>query len=205
MSQSIQTQIENLRNKLRHHNHQYYVLNSPEISDFEFDTQLKELIQLYTAHPEFYDDTSPTQRVGSDISNEFQQVKHNYPMLSLDNTYSIEEIQDFENRIKKITNEELEYVCELKYDGTSISLRYEKGILVQAITRGDGVQGDDVTANVKTIKSIPLQLMGEGFPDKFEIRGEIIMPFSVFNQLNEERAENNEDSFDNPRNPASGS
>lgn len=205
MSQSIQTQIENLRNKLRHHNHQYYVLNSPEISDFEFDTQLKELIQLEKAHPEYYDATSPSQRVGSDISNEFLQVKHNYPMLSLDNTYSIEEIQDFENRIKKITNEELEYVCELKYDGTSISLRYEKGILVQAITRGDGVQGDDVTANVKTIKSIPLQLMGEGFPDTFEIRGEIIMPFSVFNQLNEERAENNEDLFANPRNAASGS
>jgi len=205
MSQDIHTQIENLRDELRHHNHQYYVLNSPSISDLEFDRLLKELIALESEHPEFFDASSPSQRVGSDISNDFQQVKHDFPMLSLDNTYSIEEIQDFENRIKKITSEEVEYVCELKYDGTSISLRYENGVLVRAITRGDGVQGDDVTANVKTIKSVPLRLMGSGFPEKFEIRGEIMMPFAVFNQLNEERAAKGEMLFANPRNAAAGS
>jgi DNA ligase (NAD+) len=202
--QDIKIQIDNLRNTLRHHNHQYYVLAQASISDFDFDILLKELIKLENENPDLFDPNSPTQRVGSDISNDFKQVKHNFPMLSLDNTYSIEEIEDFEKRLKKVTSDDVEYVCELKYDGTSISLRYEKGILVKAITRGDGVQGDDVTANVKTIKSIPLQLMGDDYPDSFEIRGEILMPFSVFNQLNKERAEKGENLFANPRNAASG-
>lgn len=202
--QDLLTRIEELRKELSYHNHQYYVLSQPSISDFDFDHLLKELIKLEKENPEFFDINSPSQRVGSDMNQDFKQEKHNFPMLSLDNTYSIEEIEDFEKRLKKITSEDVEYVCELKYDGTSISLRYENGILVKAITRGDGVQGDDVTANVKTIKSVPLQLMGDDYPEHFEIRGEIIMPFSVFNQLNKERAEKEENLFANPRNAASG-
>lgn len=202
--QDIQQQIEALRAELSHHNHQYYVLSQPSISDYDFDHLLKKLILLEQENPEFNDTTSPSQRVGSDINQDFKQEKHNYPMLSLDNTYSKEEIEDFEKKILKLTSDELEYVCELKYDGTSISLRYEKGILVKAITRGDGVMGDDVTANVKTIKSIPLQLRGNDYPEYFEIRGEIIMPFNVFNQLNKERAEKGDNLFANPRNAASG-
>lgn len=204
MIENIQKQIEKLREELRHHNHQYYVLSQPSISDYDFDQLLKQLIKLEQENPEFFDANSPSQRVGSDINQDFKQEKHNYPMLSLDNTYSIEEIEDFEKKILKMTSDELEYVCELKYDGTSISLRYENGMLVKAITRGDGVMGDDVTANVKTIKSIPLQLTGDDYPEHFEIRGEIIMPFNVFNQLNKERAEKGENLFANPRNAASG-
>jgi len=204
MIENIQKHIEKLREELRHHNHQYYVLSQPSISDYDFDQLLKQLIKLEQENPEFFDANSPSQRVGSDINQDFKQEKHNFPMLSLDNTYSIEEIEDFEKKILKMTSDELEYVCELKYDGTSISLRYENGKLVKAITRGDGVMGDDVTANVKTIKSIPLQLTGDDYPEHFEIRGEIIMPFNVFNQLNKERAEKGENLFANPRNAASG-
>lgn len=202
--EDIKIKIDNLRKELSYHNHQYYVLAHPSISDFEFDKLLKELILLEKENPEFFDLNSPSQRVGSDINQDFKQVKHVFPMLSLDNTYSIEEIEDFEKRLKKIASDDVEYVCELKYDGTSISLRYENGLLVKGITRGDGVQGDDVTANVKTIKSIPLQLMGEDYPVSLEIRGEIMMPFSVFNQLNLERAESGDNLFANPRNAASG-
>ena len=196
--------IEELREQLHTYNHNYYVLSQPNISDFDFDMLLNELINLEKQFPEFNDPNSPTQRVGSDINLEFKQVEHKYPMLSLGNTYSEEEIRDFETRIKKLIDGDVEYVCEMKYDGTSISLTYQNGKLVQAVTRGDGVRGDDVTANVKTIRSVPLQLSGEGFPDEFEIRGEILMPFEVFNNLNEEREEMGEATFANPRNAASG-
>ncbi|WP_421919167.1 NAD-dependent DNA ligase LigA [Marinifilum sp.] len=196
--------IEELRKQLHTHNHNYYVLSLPTISDYDFDMLLNELIDLEKRFPEFDDPSSPSQRVGSDINLEFNQVKHKYPMLSLGNTYSEDEIHDFETRIKKLIEGEIEYVCELKYDGTSISLTYKDGKLVQALTRGDGVQGDDVTANVKTIRSIPLQLNGSDFPNEFEIRGEILMPFSVFEELNKEREEIGETPFANPRNAASG-
>lgn len=196
--------IAELREKLHTYNHNYYVLSLPSISDYDFDMLLNELIELERQFPEFKDSNSPTQRVGSDINLDFKQVEHKYPMLSLGNTYSEEEIRDFENRIKKLIDGDIEYVCELKYDGTSISLTYQNGKLIQAVTRGDGVKGDDVTANVKTIRSIPLQLSGTGYPEEFEIRGEILMPFEVFNNLNEEREEIGEAPFANPRNAASG-
>lgn len=197
-------QISELREQLHTYNHNYYVLSQPSISDYDFDLLLNELISLEKQFPEFIDPNSPTQRVGSDINLEFNQVEHKYPMLSLGNTYSEEEIRDFENRIKKLIDGDVEYVCEMKYDGTSISLTYQNGKLVQAITRGDGIKGDDVTANVKTIRSVPLQLSGKGYPEEFEIRGEILMPFAVFNSLNEEREEIGEAPFANPRNAASG-
>ncbi len=197
--------ITELREQLHKHNHNYYVLSQPTISDFEFDMLMNELMTLEKKFPEFADDHSPSQRVGSDINLEFKQVSHVYPMLSLGNTYSEEDVRDFETRIQKLTEEPIQYVCELKYDGTSISLRYKNGKLVQALTRGDGVQGDDVTTNVKTIKAIPLSLQGSDYPDEFEIRGEIMMPFQVFNQLNKEREEQGESPFANPRNAASGS
>ena len=196
--------IAELRGQLHTYNHNYYVLSQPSISDYDFDILLKELMTLENQYPEFYDPNSPTQRVGSDINLEFNQVEHKYPMLSLGNTYSEEEIRDFENRIKKLIDGDVEYVCEMKYDGTSISLTYKNGKLVQAVTRGDGVKGDDVTANVKTIRSVPLQLSGDGYPEEFEIRGEILMPFTVFNGLNEERGDIGEAPFANPRNAASG-
>jgi len=196
--------IEELRVQLHTYNHNYYVLSQPSISDYDFDMILNELIDLEKQFPEFNDPNSPTQRVGSDINLEFNQVEHKYPMLSLGNTYSEQEIRDFETRIKKLIDGDVEYVCEMKYDGTSISLTYRKGKLVQAVTRGDGVKGDDVTANVKTIRSVPLQLSGEAYPKEFEIRGEILMPFEVFNSLNEEREEIGEAAFANPRNAASG-
>lgn len=198
------SRIEKLREELHIHNHNYYVLSQPSISDYDFDMLLKELSDLEKQFPEFDDPNSPTQRVGSDINQEFQQVTHKYPMLSLGNTYSEEEIRDFETRIKKLIDGDVEYVCELKYDGTSISLTYQKGKLVQAVTRGDGVQGDDVTANVKTIRTVPLQLTGDNYPEEFEIRGEILMPFAVFDKLNQEREEIDEMPFANPRNAASG-
>ena len=197
--------ITELREQLHKHNHNYYVLSQPTISDFEFDMLMNELMTLEKKFPEFADDHSPSQRVGSDINLEFKQVPHVYPMLSLGNTYSEEDVRDFETRIQKLTEEPIQYVCELKYDGTSISLKYKNGKLVQALTRGDGVQGDDVTMNVKTIKAIPLSLQGSDYPDEFEIRGEIMMPFQVFNQLNKEREEQGESPFANPRNAASGS
>ena len=202
--EEIKHKIEDLRKEIENWNHQYYVLSQPTISDFEFDHKLKELEQLEVEYPEYYDPNSPTQRVGNDINKNFIQVEHTYPMLSLSNTYSEGEITDFYNRTKKSLNEDFEIICELKYDGTSISLTYENGFLKQAITRGDGVRGDDVTANVRTIKSIPLKLQGNNYPDLFEIRGEILLPWSAFNQLNEEREEQGEALFANPRNAASG-
>ncbi|MBQ8192186.1 MAG: NAD-dependent DNA ligase LigA [Bacteroidaceae bacterium] len=202
---TIQQQIETLRAELHRHNHNYYVLNAPEITDFEFDRMMRELQDLEQAHPEFYDENSPTMRVGSDLSKEFRQVTHKYPMLSLGNTYSEGEVTDFYERARKMLgDEEFEICCEMKYDGTSISLTYENGLLVSAVTRGDGVKGDDVTDNVKTIRTIPLKLQGTDYPKSFEIRGEILMPWSVFEKLNEERAANEEPLFANPRNAASG-
>lgn len=203
-SQDIKTQIDTLREQLNKHNYNYYVLSESNISDYDFDMLLHELIYLETKYPEYYSETSPSQRVGNDINTSFKQVKHKYPMLSLGNTYSEEDITDFETRISKLVEEDIEYVCELKYDGTSIGLIYKDGKLHKAVTRGDGSQGDDVTSNVKTIKSIPLQLHGDHYPSEFEIRGEILMPFAVFNQLNEQREDIGEEKFANPRNAASG-
>lgn len=199
----IKDQIESLRRELEQHNYNYYVLSMPTISDFDFDGKLKQLQELERAHPEFFDPNSPTQRVGSDIASGFDQVAHVYPMLSLGNTYSIGEVQDFYERVRKSLNEAFELVCELKYDGTSISLTYKDGLLQRAVTRGDGEKGDDVTANVKTIRSIPLRLHGN-YPENFEIRGEILMPWSVFDELNKEREAQEEQLFANPRNAASG-
>ena len=205
MSNIIQQQIETLRAELHRHNHNYYVLNAPEITDFEFDHMMRELQDLEQAYPEYHDENSPTMRVGSDLNKEFRQVAHKYPMLSLGNTYSEGEVTEFYDRVRKMLgDEEFEICCEMKYDGTSISLTYEDGVLVSAVTRGDGVQGDDVTENVKTIRTIPLKLQGDGYPTIFEIRGEILMPWNVFEKLNEERAANEESLFANPRNAASG-
>ncbi|MDH6309167.1 DNA ligase (NAD+) [Dysgonomonas sp. PFB1-18] len=203
MDQIKQT-IETLREELNKHNYDYYVLSTPTISDFEFDKKLRELSDLETRYPEYFDANSPTQRVGSDINKSFRQVQHKYPMLSLGNTYTKEEVTDFYNRVQKGLNDEFEIVCELKYDGTSISLTYVNGEFTQAVTRGDGVQGDDVTANVRTIRSIPLKLRGNDYPAEFEIRGEILMPWAVFDALNKEREEQEEALFANPRNAGSG-
>ena len=196
--------IKALREALEQHNYNYYVLSAPTISDREFDEMMKELQTLEEAHPEYADPHSPTQRVGSDLSKEFEQVVHKYPMLSLGNTYSEEEVKDFYERIARDLNEPFEIVAELKYDGTSISLTYEDGRLVRAVTRGDGTRGDDVTANVKTIRSVPLKLMGDRYPAAFEIRGEILLPWAEFDRLNKEREEQEEPLFANPRNAASG-
>ncbi|WP_300760876.1 NAD-dependent DNA ligase LigA [uncultured Parabacteroides sp.] len=196
--------IKALREALEQHNYNYYVLSAPTISDREFDEMMKELQTLEEAHPEYADPHSPTQRVGSDLSKEFEQVAHKYPMLSLGNTYSEEDVKDFYERIARDLNEPFEIVAELKYDGTSISLTYENGRLVRAVTRGDGTRGDDVTANVKTIRSVPLKLMGDGYPAEFEIRGEILLPWAEFDRLNKEREEQEEPLFANPRNAASG-
>ena len=199
----MKSQIETLRRELEQHNYNYYVLSASTITDFEFDAKLKQLQELEAQYPEFFDPNSPTQRVGSDIASGFDQVAHVYPMLSLGNTYSLGEVQDFYERVRKGLNEDFELVCELKYDGTSISLTYVDGLLVRAVTRGDGEKGDDVTANVKTIRSIPLRLQGN-YPASFEIRGEILMPWAVFDDLNREREEQEEQLFANPRNAASG-
>lgn len=197
--------ILELRRQLHEHNYNYYVLSSPTISDFEFDALLRELQELEEAYPELFDPSSPTQRVGSDISKGFTQVAHKYPMLSLGNTYSKNEVADFYERVKRFLNdEEFELCCELKFDGSSISLTYKDGKLVQAVTRGDGEKGDDVTANVKTIRSVPLVLKGDNYPQEFEIRGEVLMPWSVFDELNAEREKSGEPLFANPRNAASG-
>jgi DNA ligase (NAD+) len=205
MSLEIKQQIEKLRQELHQHNYNYYVLSGSTISDFEFDQKLRQLQELENQYPEFDDPNSPTKRVGSDISEGFKQFAHKYPMLSLGNTYSEGEVQDFYERAQRFLNDDqIELVCELKYDGTSISLTYENGKLVQALTRGDGEKGDDVTTNVKTIRSIPLQLQGNNFPQLFEIRGEILMPWQVFDDLNKEREEQEESLFANPRNAASG-
>lgn len=197
--------ILQLRKELHEHNYKYYVLNQPEISDQEFDFMMKELQELEARHEDMFDPNSPTQRVGSDINQEFTQVMHKYPMLSLANTYSQEEVADFYNSVKKgLNDEDFEICCELKYDGLSISLTYEDGKLVRGVTRGDGVHGDDVTANVKTIRSIPLVLKDGDWPKEFEIRGEILMPWNVFERLNQEREAAEEPMFANPRNAASG-
>ena len=200
----VEDKIKALREALEQHNYNYYVLSAPTISDREFDEMMKELQVLEEAHPEYADPHSPTQRVGSDLSKEFEQVVHKYPMLSLGNTYSEDEVKDFYERIARDLNEPFEIVTELKYDGTSISLTYEDGRLVRAVTRGDGTRGDDVTANVKTIRSVPLKLMGDRYPTTFEIRGEILLPWAEFDRLNKEREEQEEPLFANPRNAASG-
>ena len=200
----VEAKIKALRDELEQHNYNYYVLSTPTISDREFDEKMKELQALEEAHPEFADPHSPTQRVGSDLSKEFEQVVHQYTMLSLGNTYSEEEIRDFYERTERALNEPFEIVAELKYDGTSISLIYENGRLVRAVTRGDGTRGDDVTANVKTIRSVPLKLRGDNYPENFEIRGEILLPWAEFDRLNKEREEQEEPLFANPRNAASG-
>ncbi|TNF49544.1 MAG: NAD-dependent DNA ligase LigA [Bacteroidetes bacterium] len=195
--------INFLSEEIEKHNHLYYVVNQPEISDYDFDVLLKELEALEAQFPEFASEHSPTKRVGGDITRKFETVVHRFPMLSLSNTYSEEEIQDWENRIKKSIDEKVEYVCELKYDGVAIGIRYQNGLLTRAVTRGDGTQGEDVTNNVKTIRSVPLKLKGD-FPEDFEIRGEIFMPLTRFLKLNAEREENGEQLFANPRNTAAG-
>lgn len=205
MTKDERQRILQLRKELHEHNYKYYVLNQPDISDQEFDFMMKELQELEARHKDMFDPNSPTQRVGSDLNQEFTQVTHKYPMLSLANTYSQEDVADFYNSVKKgLNGEDFEICCEMKYDGLSISLTYEDGRLVRGVTRGDGVHGDDVTANVKTIKSIPLVLKDGDWPREFEIRGEILMPWKVFEKLNEEREAAEEPLFANPRNAASG-
>ncbi|CAH8294888.1 DNA ligase (NAD+) [Mariniflexile fucanivorans] len=201
---NIEEQIQSLREELSLHNYNYYVLDNTTISDFDFDIKLKELQDLEAKHPEFFDINSPTQRVGGAVTKNFETVAHEFRMYSLDNSYSKEDLLDWETRIKKMIDGHIQYTCELKYDGASISLTYENGILMRAVTRGDGFQGDNVTANVKTIKSVPLKLKGY-YPEKFDIRGEIVLPFEGFNKMNEERVEIGEEPYRNPRNTASGS
>ena len=199
------SRIKQLREELHAHNYRYYVLNQPVISDYDFDVLMHELMDLEARHPEMIDPNSPTQRVGSDLNNEFKQVAHKYPMLSLSNTYNEQDVRDwFESVRKGLAGEDFEVCCEMKYDGLSISLTYVDGRLTQAVTRGDGVRGDDVTTNVKTIRAIPLVLPGQGYPHEFEIRGEILMPWAVFERLNKEREAAGESLFANPRNAASG-
>jgi DNA ligase (NAD+) len=200
----IQQKIQNLRNELNQHNYNYYVLDNATISDYEFDIKLNELQKLEVQHPEFFDVNSPTQRVGGEVVKNFETIPHEYRMYSLDNSYSKQDLQDWENRIKKMIDGNVQYTCELKYDGASISLTYEKGLLVKALTRGDGFQGDNVTTNIRTIKSVPIQLKGD-YPEKFDIRGEIVLPFEGFIKMNEERIEIGEEPYRNPRNTASGS
>ncbi|PVW16526.1 NAD-dependent DNA ligase LigA [Marixanthomonas spongiae] len=201
---NTEEQINQLREELRKHNYKYYVLDKPTISDFEFDQKLKQLQKLEEAHPEFYDANSPILRVGGEVTKNFETVAHEHRMYSLANSYSKEDLEDWEKRIKKLVDGTVEYVCELKYDGASINLTYENGLLKRAVTRGDGFQGDDVTTNVKTINSVPLKLKGD-FPEKFEIRGEIILPFEGFAKMNAQRVEAGEEPYRNPRNTASGS
>ncbi|HSI70310.1 MAG TPA: NAD-dependent DNA ligase LigA [Gillisia sp.] len=200
----IKDKILTLRRELDDHNYNYYVLDKPIISDLDFDLKLKELQELEDQHPEYFDPNSPTQRVGGAVTKSFETVFHDHPMYSLSNSYSKEELEDWEKRVKKLADGEVEFVCELKYDGASISLTYEKGILQRAVTRGDGVQGDDVTNNVKTILSVPLHLKGD-FPERFDIRGEIVLPYEGFAKLNAEKVEAGEEPYANPRNTASGS
>ncbi|WNH11693.1 NAD-dependent DNA ligase LigA [Thalassobellus suaedae] len=201
---SIKEQIQALREELREHNYNYYVLDHPTISDYDFDIKLKTLQELEAKHPEFFDANSPSQRVGGEVTKNFETIPHEHRMYSLDNSYSKEDLQDWETRIRKLVDGDIQYTCELKYDGASISLTYEEGKLVRALTRGDGFQGDNVTANIKTIKSVPLQLKGD-YPSKFDARGEIVLPFDGFNKMNEERIEIGEEPYRNTRNTASGS
>ncbi|WP_417362961.1 NAD-dependent DNA ligase LigA [Galbibacter sp.] len=201
----IQKEITSLREQLSQHNYKYYVLDAPEITDYEFDMKLKALQKLEAEHPEYYDPNSPTVRVGGMVTKNFNTVKHNFRMYSLDNSYSKEDLEDWEGRIKRIMGDEaIAFTCELKYDGASISLTYENGILVRAVTRGDGVQGDEVTNNIRTIRSVPLKLKGD-YPERFDIRGEIVLPFEGFEKMNQERLEAGEVPYMNPRNTASGS
>ena len=202
----FEQRIKELREIINRHNHNYYVLNAPTVSDQEFDALLRELQDLERDYPQYQDPLSPTQRVGSDISKGFTQVRHERPMMSLSNSYNIDEVQDFLRRAQEgLGGESIEIVGEMKYDGTSISITYEQGRLVRAVTRGDGVQGDDVTANVITIKTVPLEITGmEDLPEKFEVRGEILLPWKNFEKLNEERQFNEEPLFANPRNAAAG-
>ena len=201
---TVEQQIKDLSDVLREHNYNYYVLDRATISDYDFDIKLKKLQELEAKHPEFFDANSPTQRVGGAVTKNFETIVHEHRMYSLDNSYSKEDLQDWETRIKKLVDGDIQYTCELKYDGASISLTYEAGKLVKAVTRGDGFQGDNVTANVKTIKSVPLHLKGD-YPIKFDIRGEIVLPFDGFIKMNEERIEIGEEPYRNPRNTASGS
>lgn len=200
----IKEQILQLRNELSQHNYNYYVLDAPSISDFEFDTKLSQLQALETAHPQYYDASSPTLRVGGAVTKNFETIVHAQRMYSLANSYSKDDLMDWETRLRKMVDGPIQYTCELKYDGASISLTYENGLLVQALTRGDGTQGDNVTSNIKTIKSVPLKLRGN-YPEKFEIRGEIVLPFDGFNAMNVERIAAGEEPYKNPRNTASGS
>ena len=200
---SIEERISNLRQEIEEYNRQYYIENNPTISDFEFDMKLKQLEEMERAYPQFFDKNSPTQHVGSDLTKTFEQVVHRYPMLSLSNTYSESEVEEFYTRLSRQLGEEFEIVCELKFDGASISLIYEDGELSKAVTRGDGVRGDNVTNNIRAIRSIPTKLVGN-YPSRFEIRGEILMPFAVFERLNAERADRGEQPFANPRNATSG-
>ncbi|MBT7242393.1 MAG: NAD-dependent DNA ligase LigA, partial [Flavobacteriaceae bacterium] len=201
---NIKEQINNLREELIQHNYNYYVLDNATISDYDFDIKLKQLKRLEDTHPEFYDANSPTLRVGGAITKNFNSLTHDYRMYSLSNSYSKEDLEDWETRIKKLVDGEIAYTCELKYDGASISLTYENGKLLRAVTRGDGYHGDDVTTNIKTINSIPLVLKGT-YPNRFDIRGEIVLPFKGFNKMNKERISEGEKPYRNPRNTASGS
>ena len=201
---NVKKQISNLREELRLHNYNYYVLDNATISDYDFDIKLKKLQRIEEEYPEFYDVNSPTQRIGGAITKNFNTIRHDYRMYSLSNSYSKEDLEDWETRIKKLVDGEIAYTCELKYDGASISLTYENGKLLRAVTRGDGYQGDEVTTNIKTINSIPLVLKGT-YPNRFDIRGEIVLPFEGFNKMNEERIAEGEDPYRNPRNTASGS
>jgi len=196
--------ILQLRKQLHAHNHAYYILDAPTISDYDFDMLLQQLQQLEQQYPQFEDSNSPTKRVGGGITKNFETVVHENRMYSLDNSYSLEDLLDWEKRIQKLIDAPVKYTCELKYDGASISLTYENGILKQAVTRGDGFQGDNVTENIKTIRTVPLQLQGD-YPNKFEIRGEIVLPFEGFEAMNKSRIANGEEPYANPRNTASGS
>ena len=201
----IAKKMESLRQELSQHNYNYYVLDTPEISDYEFDIKLKELQELEAKHPEFFDANSPTVRVGGMVSKNFETIAHEHRMYSLDNSYSKEDLEDWEKRIQRILGDvEVAFTCELKYDGASISLTYEDGVLEKAVTRGDGFQGDNVTNNIRTIRSVPLKLKGS-FPQKFDIRGEIVLPLEGFAKMNQERLEAGEEAYMNPRNTASGS
>ncbi len=201
----IASKIQQLREELHQHNYNYYVLDQPEISDYEFDFKLKELQELEAQHPELYDSNSPTQRVGGQVTKNFPTVIHDFRMYSLSNSYSKDDLLDWETRLKKQIEQPISFVCELKYDGASISLTYQNGQLFRAVTRGDGTQGDEVTANIKTIKNVPLKLKGTDIPERFDIRGEIVLPYEGFAKLNAERIEQGEDPYANPRNTASGS
>ena len=202
---TIQQKIQSLRDELNTHNYNYYVLDNASISDFDFDIKLKELEKLEEENPEFFDANSPTQRVGGDITKNFETITHKNRMYSLDNSYSKEDLLDWEKRVQKVLGtEDVEYTCELKFDGASINLTYENGQFIKAVTRGDGFQGDDVSPNIRTIKSIPLHIKSD-FVRNFEMRGEIILPIEGFNKMNEERVENGEEEYRNPRNTASGS